>query len=486
MEKRVLGVLGIVAIAVGATGALGAVELGHGVSVQASLRTRGEVWSWFESRSGADDEYAFGATLLRAAVSWKRDPFEILLEGQNTALFALPDGAVGPAPEGPLGAGGVYFAHNRARDDASVFLKQGYVSWRPQSIPGLSLRAGRFEFAEGSEVFAGEPTLDWVRKARVSERLIGPFGWSHVGRALDGGRADASRGPFQWTAVVAHPTQGGFDLAGMKEIDEIDLVYAAMNVLRPAASRGTDARVFYIYYGDGRGLLKSDNRPLEIRQADRQDISIHSVGAHWIQLVPLPGGPVDLLGWAVVQRGQWGRLEQRGFAFDFEAGWQPEGLPGKPWLRVGYGRSSGDDDPSDGDHGTFFQILPTARLYSFSTFYNLMNDEDGFVQLLLRPAAGWVWRSDVHAIRLVEGRDLWYQGAGATVADRAVGFGFPGRPAFGERDLLRVVETSLTWSWRPSVSLGVYYAHAFGSTVVRRLFAGDDADYGFVEVTLGL
>ncbi|MGH7822496.1 MAG: alginate export family protein, partial [Candidatus Binatia bacterium] len=235
-----------------------------------------------------------------------------------------------------------------------------------------------------------------------------------------------------------------------------------------------------------RELLKSDNRPLDVRTADGDDIAIHSVGGHWIHAVPLDAGPVDLLAWGVAQTGDWGSLDHSAGAFDFEVGWQPAGVPWKPWLRAGYGRSSGDDDPADGDHGTFFQILPTARIYSFSTSYNLMNNEDGFAQLLLRPAPGLVSRTDLHVIRLAEGADLWYQGAGATLADRAVGFGFPGRPAFGEHDLFRVVETTLSYQWNPRLGVALYYAHAFGSSVVRRIFESDDADFGYVEMTLTL
>ena len=140
----------------------------------------------------------------------------------------------------------------------------------------------------------------------------------------------------------------------------------------------------------------------------------------------------------------------------------------------------------DGDHGTFFQLLPTARVYSFSTFYNLMNNEDGFVQLILRPIPGLVSRTDFHNIRVTEARDLWYQGAGATLSDRNVGFGFPGRPAFGKRNLFQVIETSLSYDLNKFINLNVYYGHIFGGGIVRSIFAGDQADFGYVELLFKL
>jgi len=406
-------------------------------------------------------------------------------------LIDLPGTAIAPAPQGPLGLGAVYYQQNRANNDASVYLKQGYLTLKRVGIPGVAIKGGRFEFSEGSEVLAGEPTLDWLRKVRIGERLIGPFNFSHVGRAFDGVALSAAGAPLNLTATWFRPTQGGFDLAGMKEIGDIDVVYGALNLLRPEWASNSDARAFYIYYEDRRHQVKSDNRPLPARQdpADRRkDIAIHSGGAHLLQLLPTDAGPVDLLLWGVLQGGNWGSLDHFAWAWDAEAGWQPSMLPWKPWVRFGFARSSGDDDPSDGDHGTFFQILPTARLYSFSTFYNLMNSEDAFIELILRPIAGLTTRTAFHNLRVTESSDLWYQGSGATLkdADRPEGFGFPGRPANGNRDLFQAVETSIGYDWNSHINTNFYYGHIFGGSVVDGLYENDAADFGYLEMTLRL
>jgi hypothetical protein len=454
------------------------------VSIAGSLRTRAEAWNFFEPGGPTNDDYVFGATVGRFALAWKDEAFDVVVEAQNSALFGLPDNAVGPPPIGALGLGAVYFANNRAENDASVFLKQGFLNVKKIGIPGLALKGGRFEFSEGAEVLTGDATLDWLKNARLSQRLIGPFGFSHVGRSLDGFLAAFTRAPFNATALVAHPTQGAFDLAGMKEIDEIDLAYGALNLTRPSFAQMGDGRFFYIYYRDRRDLLKTDNRPPDVRALDREDISIHTFGAHWIHAIPSSAGPFDFLAWGVLQTGDWGTLDHSGWGYAAEVGWQPAGVCWKPWVRAGYGRTSGDDDPSDGDHDTFFQILPTPRVYSYSTFYNLMNNGDAFAQLLLRPIPGLVSRTDFHDLRLSEGRDLWYQGGGATVSDRDVGFGYSGRPGGGRTDLFRVVETSLSYDWSTNVTIGLYYGHVFGGAVIRSLFVGDDGDFGFVEMTL--
>src|SRR5262245_8497437 len=456
------------------------------LSISGSLRLRGELWNWFEPPGPQTNDYQFFASVLRGAVKWTDEYFDLMLEAQQVGLMNLPDDAVAPAPQGTLGGGGSYFSQNRRTDDTNIFLRQGFLTLKYLGVAGLTLKGGRFEFSEGLEVLTKEPTLDWLKGARISQRLIGPFNFSHVGRSYDGAQGGFTRGPWNFTLMVSHPTQGGFDLAGMKEMNEIDLLYTAVNLTRPEFAPNSDARLFYIYYGDDRGLMKTDNRPSAIRAADHQDIFIHTEGGHWIHVLPTSAGPLDFLAWGAIQQGGWGLLDHFAWRFDLEMGWQPAALPWKPWVRVGYGRGSGDDNPNDDDHETFFQILPTGRIYSWSTFYNLMNNEDAFAQFILRPIAGLVWRNDFHNIRLSESLDLWYQGAGATLSDRNVGFGYSGRPAFGEHDLFQVLESQLTYTWSPALEFTIYYGHLFGNDIVRKIFADDQADFAYLEVLLRL
>ncbi len=451
------------------------------LSVFGSLRTRGEFWDWFEGTSG-DSSYAYAATVAKLGLKWQQDLFDLHLEAQNTALMGLPDDASAPAPQGSFGLGPVYLSHNRRQNDASVFLKQAHLTLKQLGIPGLRLRGGRHSLAGGAEVMSKDPTIDWIKRMRVSQRLLGPFGWSHVGRSYDGFTLSWTRGAYNFTLHGSHPTQAGFDLAGNKTIDDIDILYAGFNLTRPEFAKLTDARLFYIYYADGRNLLPTDNRPAAERS--RRHLAINMGGGNLIQVVPTGAGLIDLMGWGVVQGGDWGQQDHHGWAFAVEAGWQPKGLPWNPWFRIGYNRSSGDDDPNDSDHDTFFQMLPTARVYSFSTFYNLMNNEDGFFQLILRPLEGLVWRTDFHYIRVSEKNDLWYQGAGATLEDRQAGFGFVGRPTFGKRDLFQIIETSLSYNLNKHINVNVFFAHVFGDSIVDQIYPDDSANFGYIETTL--
>ena len=170
---------------------------------------------------------------------------------------------------------------------------------------------------------------------------------------------------------------------------------------------------------------------------------IHTVGAHAIAVATPGPARVDAArSGASAQVGRLGHAEiTPPGPTRVEAGYQLPRAAGAPWLRVGIDRSSGDDDPLDDEHETFFQLLPTARIYAQFPFYNLMNIQDVFAQLMLKPHPRVTVRTDYHWLRVTEGRDLWYSGGGATNDDV---FGFSGIPANGRRELAHLVDVSVT------------------------------------------
>jgi hypothetical protein len=154
----------------------------------------------------------------------------------------------------------------------------------------------------------------------------------------------------------------------------------------------------------------------------------------------------------------------------------------KPWLRGGVFRSSGDDDPKDGVHETFYQVLPTARLYAQTPFYNLMNQQDTFLQLLLQPLARLNVRTEFHWLRATERKDLFYSGSGATKSDF---FGYAGSPTGDHRQIGYLADLALTVKATDFLTLYAYYGHVFGQDVIAESFhAGSDANYGYLEATV--
>jgi hypothetical protein len=447
-----------------------------GLNFSGSLRLRVENYGWFET-PGFDDDYTFGAAVLRLSLGQQKEKYDWQVEGEFPVLFNLPGRAVAPAPQGQLGLGGSYYAAN-GRRDASAVLKQAYV--RAKGIFGdraSSLRAGRFEFADGTETAPSDPTLAALKREHIAHRLIGHFGFSHVGRSFDAVQYVRSTRSGNFTFVGGRPTEGVFQLRSLKELD-VDFWYGAYT--RPLAGKNiaSEFRVLALHYHDGRGALKTDNRTLALRRADTRNIRLTTFGGNYVAAVKTARGTVDLLAWGAGQLGSWGNLSHRAGAFVFEGGFQPGGTGFgaklKPWLRAGYSRSTGDGDPADARHNTFFQVLPTPRIYARFPFYNMMNNEDVYAQLKLKPHARLALRAEVHGLRLSNPNDLWYVGGGAFQENS---FGYVGRQGGGrKRGMGTLFDLSADFNVTPTTTLTFYGAGARGGGVQSSIYKAGGAN----------
>lgn len=447
--------------------------------VTGSLRVRLEAWNWFEGN--AENTYGFPEHILRVAVSQKIKNFDWQLEMAQPGLFGLPDNAVAPGTQGQLGVGASYLVANGGnRNPVSVFVKQAFV--RFDALPGRnghSVRLGRFEFVDGTEVAPKDATLAALKRDRISHRLIGHFGWSDVGRSVDGLHLALNRKRSNFTFVGARPTRGVFQVDGWGEMD-VDFFYGALTQQFTPKNSAGELRVFGLGYHDGRRVLKTDNRLLAVRRADTRNIRIGTYGAHYLHVFHIPGaGKFDLLFWGALQNGRWGLEDHRAGAVAAEAGWQPPVKSLRPWLRLGYFRGSGDRDSSDQKHGTFFQVLPTPRWYARFPFYNLENIEDFSGALILRPHAKVSIRSELHALRLAEKNDLWYQGGGAF---QKMTFGYVGRSGDGMRGLGNLWDISVDYQIHAKLSVGLYFSNVWGKGVMSSIYPkGRDARLGYTE-----
>jgi hypothetical protein len=456
------------------------IRIGDAV-VSTSLRTRMYSWDWFGDTPNG--EYTYSGSLFRFGLTESKPKLDWQVEFAVPALVNMPTTAVMPAPLGQLGLGGSYAAANsNATNSSSIFLKQGNFTLKGLGgTPGQSLKIGRLEFIDGSEVTPNHSTLAALKRDRIAQRLLANFGFTDVQRSLDGAVYVLSAPKLNFTAVAARPTEGVFQVDGWSEL-KINVFYGALTG-QHGKFAATDWRVFAIGYRDYRsGVVKTDNRPAALRNADADDINIGTYGGHILQMVPTGTGPVDLLFWGALQTGSWGTQSHRAGAFAAEAGWQPAVLPViKPWLRGGYDVGSGDDNPTDGTHRTFFQVLPTPRIYARTPFFNLMNSKDAFGELILRPKRVTI-RSDVHSLRLAQAADLWYSGGGAF---QAATFGYTGRPSNGQSTLGTLYDVSADVTLTPHVAVGGYFGYAAGGLVTQAIYtSGNAVHLGFFELNL--
>jgi Alginate export len=436
------------------------------LDISINWRARVEGWDWFEGSSG-NNNYALGHSLLRIAIGQGLDRVDWQVEAAQDTILGLPTNAVVAAPQGQLGLGGTYYAANgNSENNASAFVKQAFVRFK--DVASTDVKIGRFEYFDGLEVKPSDPSLATLVQTRIAHRLISNFGFSAVQRSFDGAQVSWDSAGNNLTFLAARPTRGVFQVDGNGELD-IDVYYGAFTKSMNTRRTAGELRVFGLGYIDHRTtVLKTDNRSAAARAADTNKIEIATFGADYAGVLNTDkSGKFDVLGWGALQIGSWGSLTQRAGAFVAETGWQPPIDFLRPWLSAGYSFGSGDGNPADPHHGTFFQVLTTPRLYARFPFYNMMNNEDVYGTLDVHPTSKLSLRSEVHSLRLANAADLWYLGGGAFQRKT---FGYTGRPSNGERSLANVWDLSADYKFTRTFSTTLYYGHAWGKSVVASIY----------------
>jgi hypothetical protein len=450
--------------------------------ISGNVRTRLEAWDWFDGN--ADSAYPFSGSTLRLSFAQQRQNLDWQFELAAPILLGLPENAVASGVQGQLGLGATYYvANDRSRNAAMVFAKQAFIRFKNLGGDSAqSLRLGRMEFVDATEVTPANATLAAVKRDRLAHRLIGHFGWTHIGRSFDGVHYSYNTPANNLTLFGARPTRGVFQVDGWGELN-IALGYAAYTRQLGSKASAGELRLFGIYYDDWRkNIVKTDNRPLAVRRADQEAVRLGTLGAHYIHAFEAKSGTADLLLWGAFQAGSWGVQSHRAGAMAIEAGFQPAiWHKVKPWFRGGYQYGSGDGNPDDGTHRSFFQILPTPRWLARFPFYNLINIEDAFAEVILRPGSRLNVRGEVHSLRTANEADLWYQGGGAF---QPWTFGYVGRASGGKRGMATMADISADYQINRKLSLGAYFANVWGRDLIEGIYPGDkNALLGYLELT---
>ncbi|HZR82513.1 MAG TPA: alginate export family protein [Candidatus Binatia bacterium] len=438
-------------------------------------RLRGEFVDWFATANPGPTprfRYNFIGNKLQLGLRVTRAPWELFVQFQDSTLGDVPSGAVG--------VGSIYFANTHSSTQNGAFLRSGYLATSQLfGVEGLSIKGGRQLYSNAMEAPVKHPSLRWLQVNRFSQRLIGPFDYTHVGRSFDGGVVGWTSPKISFTGFGFRPTYGGYEVDANRELD-IDLAGGAISLPDSPELGATFAQLVWIYYHDYRDVTYVDNRPLAVRQAATgRSATLHTIGANAAHVFDGVGpGAIDAVAYGFGQLGDYQGQSDGAWAYGFEAGYRFTETWARPWLRVGIDSASGDPDPNDDEHQTFFQMLPTAWLYAQFPFYNMMNNQDVFAQAILEPDPRVSLRLDFHWLRVSSSRDLAYFGGGATKNDF---FGFGGVSAAGRYELAYLVHGMLTLRPASWFTVNAFYAHAFGQGVIQANFTGKQGNYGYLE-----
>ena len=479
--RVLLPLLAVASLPVHAQDTFEPIQLGS-VNFSGSIRDRVEDWHWFTPASG-NPSYTFNGATVRFGFSRNLERFDWLVEMEAPILLGLPRNSIAPGTQGQLGQGATYYASNDKQSNvAMLFPKQ--VSIRFHNVFGSrysTLKLGRFEFQDGGEVTAKDPTMLVIKRDRVQQRLIGPFTFTDVMRGFDGFHYVYDKPTINYTFITAVPTRGVSQVDGW---GWIDVAFSYLSATKQIHTSSTIAewRAFGIYYDDWRNVIKADNRSATARAADHTDIRIFTYGGHYVQVTKTAVGIFDLMGEGALQTGNWGVLTQRASMFDVEGGYQPKILPRlQPWLRAGYYYGSGDKNPNDDKHGTFFQILPTPRPYARFPFFDMQNNIDRFAMLTLKPYKRITFHNEVHSLRLASRNDLWYAGGGAF---QPWTFGYQTRSGGSATSLANLYDVNVDVAVNARLTVTPYLGYAAGKSVIQAIYPkGKDGHLAFLEMT---
>ena len=361
--------------------------------------------------------------------------------------------------------------------DTNEALKLSQLWAEVKPLTTASLRLGRQPISMGGVTTYPEAEWNYLKKARLGERLVGRNGGSYGVRSYDGISGLFNLGGYDLHLFAAQPTTGIFAIrTGLEQQKDVLVAAADLTMRRGTGPQNTEARAFLLGYSDTRN-------PAAVNGLFG-DIQVYTLGGSLLGVYPMQTGRLDTLLWGAYQFGSYTdaisndsrELDHNAWAFIAEIGYQFVSLPMTPWVRTGINTAPGDDNPGDDVHRTFFNALPSNFFYygmaNQVTFQNLVN---WFTQLRVNPAPGLDVQVYLHRFWLANANDGRYFGAGAF--NRSA-LGFSSSPSNGSRDVGTEVDLIVTYRIGGQWSLFFGYAYLKGGDV----FEGKDTHWASTQV----
>ena len=361
---------------------------------------------------------------------------------------ALEDGRAG----GPRGTDEDVFDVQQAFIDLKLPLPLGGEG----DGASVTLRGGRQELIHGAQ------------------RLIGPVDWTNVRRTFEGGKAMVSFSKthnldlFWVRPVVSDPEE--------PNVGDPDANFAGVyDTIGLPGVFGAEANTKLELYAFGLFRQEAGYPP----EGTGQDEDRYTVGTRFAaapkpidfdveatyQFGDFGGGGGDISAWSLAAEGGYTLAEQ----------------PLTPRLFAGFDIASGDDDPGDGDVGTFNQLFPTAHVFFGyidaigrqnivdlhpGVDLTLLTDARWARRVTLRAEHHWFWRQS-------EDDAVYNAGGGVLRADAGSDETYIG----SEIDLL------LNWQIDRHTAAYVGYSHFFAGDFLSDTGPDDDIDFVYAAVT---
>lgn len=423
-------------------------------------------WENWDARATQHSNFYGLRTRFGAIYSW-RDRVRVHAEAQQTTVLD-----VGPQSSGP---GLAYFNVSGGNTDPnSIHVRQLFVEVSPTENTGV--KVGRQTLRMGTWVdYTGE---EWryIKKRRMGERLVGIVGWTNGTRAFDGIRGDIERAGHHVTGFAAQPTRGVLDVDGaFKWLEDVYVGGVEWTAPPGTLSEKLDFTAFFVGYGDDR-----------INTAINNDTAIYTLGGSLAGLFDLGPGKVDAFVWGAFQAGHFREgagnptLDHLAGALLAEVGYRLPDVYGQPWVRTGVNFGSGDGNPADGEHRTFFNLLPTNHgYYGLVDQLALQNLVDWFTEVQFKPIGKLSLSFFVHGFWLADSMDRRYFGSGAFTPNSLA---YGSSPSQGSNNVGWETDIVLHYAVHRTTTLMVGYGQLFGGGVFGGTPNNGDTQWGFAQI----
>lgn len=416
------------------------------LDVGGSLRFRGELRSNYDldedaSATTDNDEFLLGRLRLWAKLT-PSDHVNAFVEIQSAWVWEseIID------PEQPdVGGANIY------QDRADI--QQAYAEVLPWADEvGLSFRIGR-------------QNLEYGR-----QRLVGSFQWGNTARSFEAFRARYDYDKESWWVDA---------FAAQVVVHQDDRRNKTDNSLTNA----DDDSTLWGVYGGYRGLEWAD---LEfywlLRDNDNLEQEVHTIGARLQGKVEAWDYEAEL----AIQFGDWAEdVDHNAMALHLAAGYTLSETWGRPRFGLQYSMASGDDDPTDGEHGTFDNLYPTNHLhYGYMDFFSWRNMQELGLTAKVHPAERLWVKAHLRFFWVDEPEDQWYNAGGGATAGVGPAAGRNADDFVGEElDIVVGYTPELPWFGK-SLSLQAGYAHFFAASFVDDVKGADDgANFFYLQTT---
>jgi hypothetical protein len=404
--------------------------------------------------SVTDDSFLLQRFRIGAAfkpVEW----LKFYAQGQDTREFFSER----PNIPGALGAEG----------DDTFDLRQGYVQIGPKS---WNLTAGRQTLAYGDE------------------RLIGTADWNNFGRTFDAAKLHFELSKTTsidlFASTVANIDRHSYNQSDLFNGDELhrDMVFSGLYYTTGAIEPVT-LDLYVLGLNQARGNNANLEGALLIPPAgaaggdfeDRTDFV--TLGSR-VKADPKKLGGFELEGEFALQAGTVAGLDLFAGAVHVGSGYNFKDCPWKPRIFAEYNFASGDDDPMDGDDGTFQNLFPSNhKFYGYMDLFAWQNIHNPALDFRVKPHEKLTVDVWANAFWLVTTDDAWYKANGLARTR-------PITPLSRMASNYAGTEIDLTFTYQPFKFLAFQagYSHFFAGDYLSDTGPGDDADYGYLQAAV--